>query len=72
LAQIIHNLQAGNLSPEKLPDVLQKTLNISKKVSRKIAEDLQAKVIVTPKKELKPTIKPPSPQKPDIYREPIE
>jgi len=66
---------------------LRERLNISEKTAKELAKDLEEKVLVLvqktfkkkggvlPSKEIEEAIspeKPPSPKKPDIYREPIE
>lgn len=79
LVNTLKELEDGKITIENLPTLLQARLNVSKKITENLIKDLKQKIpsLVEvkkeeKKKEIEKVIKPPTPPKKDIYREPTE
>ena len=78
MAKILLKVVQREILPENFPLELQKELAVSFEKAKKIAEELEKKILVFMRKEIaeeklkKIEERPPTPPRRDIYREPIE
>lgn len=71
IVRIIREAAENKTSAVPLASELKKQLNLSNDVSKKLAKELEEKLLKEVVEPLQPS-GPPGPEKPDVYREPIE
>lgn len=75
ISETVKECAEGKINSDKLPGLLKEHLEITEKEAKKLAEDLENKILAAKQAQTvsqEETQEREGPKKPDVYREPVE